>query len=85
MGEEAAYGPCVLVGAETQCFGGSLWREGSLRDVRVGISLDTVLWLLSSARRQYTGRVCWWELRLSVVVDRFSKKAVSGPCVLVGA
>ena len=29
--------------------------------------------------------MCWWELRLSLLVDRFSEKAVCGPCMLAGA
>ena len=36
-------------------------------------------------RRQFTARVYRWELRLSLLVDRFSEKAVCGPCMLAGA
>ena len=31
FGEGAVYGPCMLVGVMSQCFGGSLCRESSLR------------------------------------------------------
>ena len=68
----------------SQCFGGSLWREGSLRSGCGGGSLDSVFWWLAVARRQFTGRVCWWELRHSFLMARFGEKAVYGPCVLVG-
>ena len=37
------------------------------------------------ARRQFTGRVCWWELSCSVMVARFGEKEVFGSRVLVGA
>ena len=37
------------------------------------------------ARREFTGRVCWWELSRGVTVARFGEKAVNGPCVLVRA
>ena len=68
----------------TECFGGSLWREGGLRAVCVG-GLDSLFCWLALARRQFTGRVCWWELSRSVTVARFSEKAVYGPYVLLRA
>ena len=50
----------------------------------VGGSLVVVFWWLALAKRQFTGRVCWWELSHSVLVARFGEKTVYGPCVLVG-
>ena len=35
FGEKAVYGPCALVGAWLQSYGGSIRREGSLRAVYV--------------------------------------------------
>ena len=58
FGEKAVYGPCMLVGASTQCFSGSLWREGSLRALCVG-SINAAFWWLPLEVRQFTGRVCW--------------------------
>ena len=55
FGEDAVYGPRVLVGAMSQVFGGSLWREGSSRAARVGGSDVTVFWWLALARRQFSG------------------------------
>ena len=60
----------------SKCFGGSLWREGSLRAVGVGGSLDTVfggsLWRGGSLRP-----VCVGGLRhnCSVLAVRFDEKA----------
>ena len=50
-----------------------------------GDNVDTVFWWLALARAQFTGRVCWWDLRHSVLVARFGEKAVYGLCVLVEA
>ena len=50
----------------SQCFGGTRWREGRFRAVCVGGSLDSVLWWIALARRQFLGRVCWSERNRSV-------------------
>ena len=103
----------------SQCFGGSLWREGSLRAVCVGGSLDSVLvarfgdkavygpcvggslvavfWWLALARKQFTGRLCWWGAYTQssggslvfffffCLIARVVDEAVFGSGVLVGA
>ena len=38
---------------------------------------------LALARRQFTDRMCWWELRHIVLVACFGEKTVYGPCVMV--
>ena len=53
--DKAVFESDVLVGTISQCFGGSLWREGSFRESCVGV-----------ARRFFSEVVCWWERRHSV-------------------
>ena len=43
-----------------------------------------VFWWLALARRQFTGRVCWWELSRSVNVPGFGEKEAFGSRVLAG-
>ena len=68
--EKAVYGPCVLAGAYSHCYGGSLWREGNFRESCAGHSEVAVLWWLALTNMQFTGRVSWWELHHSVVAAR---------------
>ena len=73
---DLVFGSRPLVGGESQRFGGSSLREGGSRESGVGGS--GVTWWLALARRKYSGLVCWWERRYSVMVASFGAKLVFG-------
>ena len=80
FGEKAVYGPCVLMRASLQCYRGSLWRGGSVRESRVSLSEVTVIWWL--ALEKTVSGVCVLEgeksqlLRSNVYLARFGEKDV---------
>ena len=78
FGAKLVFGSRVLMGAKSECFGGSLIREDGFRESCVGgIEVRALGWL-ASARIWFSGVDRWWEESHSVLVARFCEKMVLG-------
>ena len=78
FGDKEVHGPRMLVEVMSQCFGGSLWRGGSLRAVHVGGSDVTVFWWLALSRKQFTAARVSGSLVPNYGWHRFVVSAITG-------
>ena len=80
FGDKEVHGPRMLVEVMSQCFGGSLWRGGSLRAVHVGGSDVTVFWWLALSRKQFTAARVSGSLVPNYGWHRFVVSALRAVC-----